>query len=176
MTKERTRRDTSDPQLALSINSSTTKLAPVESSYPDEKNPSTRKRAPRGTYRNRAEAARAWRERNKEKFRMTLRLGKYTRLKYAAKRRGIAFTLTRDEFISVRNGANCHYCGGPLPDYGHGIDRKDSSHGYTPENVAPCCQICNVAKGDQLTYSEMLELGAAIARIRARRLEAKTRT
>jgi 5-methylcytosine-specific restriction endonuclease McrA len=102
---------------------------------------------------------------------MRLRQWKYSRLKYEAKRRKLEFSLTREEYAQLRNGASCHYCGGPLPDYGYALDRKDSSQGYTRDNVVPCCRICNHAKGDELSYTEMLELGRAVARIRLRRLE-----
>ena len=73
------------------------------------------------------------------------------------------FNLTLDEFhrLSV---SNCHYCGQPPlmlhqhndyrtnifcdPVYPHnGIDRIDSSKGYTPDNSVSCCKICNRAKG-----------------------------
>lgn len=37
-----------------------------------------------------------------------------------------------------------------------GIDRIDSSKGYTPENVVSCCRRCNVAKNDQ-TLQEFTE-------------------
>jgi 5-methylcytosine-specific restriction endonuclease McrA len=132
----------------------------------------TRKRVPRGTYRNHAEAARAWRERNSDKFRMSLRKWKYSRLKYAAKRRGIEFSLSQEDFLAIIGGARCHYCGGPLPDFGHGIDRKDSASGYTKDNVVPCCYVCNTVKGHQLSHTEMLEIGSAVARIWLRRLHA----
>lgn len=53
----------------------------------------------------------------------------------------------------------CHYCNSPPANrmsfrtgkatfaYS-GIDRVDSSGGYTPENTVPCCLICNQAKSD----------------------------
>lgn len=133
-----------------------------------------RKRVPRGTYQNRSEAMRAYRERNRERIRYRLRHWKYSRLKYEAKRRGLEFTLTRDEFIAIRTGAVCHYCGGSLPEYGYGIDRVNSRDGYTRENVVPCCRLCNTVKADELTYSEMVELGLTVAAIRRRRSSAHT--
>ena len=130
------------------------------------------KRAPRGTYQNKAEAQRAWRKRNSEKVRTGLRLWKYSRLKYQAKRRGLEFSLTREDFSDIRDGAACHYCGGSLPNFGYALDRKDNSRGYTRENVVPCCEICNTVKSNRLSYLEMLELGKAVAKIRLRRLQA----
>lgn len=39
----------------------------------------------------------------------------------------------------------CFYCGLP---HGHGIDRIDSSKGYTEDNVRSCCEKCNYILGD----------------------------
>jgi hypothetical protein len=38
----------------------------------------------------------------------------------------------------------------------NGIDRKDSSKGYTLENSVPCCKFCNCAK-NTMTVQEFLE-------------------
>ena len=129
------------------------------------------KRAPRGTYRNNAERNRAWRERNRDKMRIKWRLRKYSRLKYQARRRGLAFVLSRDEFEEITR-ATCHYCGGPLPEYGYALDRKDNTLGYTRENVVPCCEACNWIKADRFSYPEMLELGETIRQIRKQRQRA----
>jgi hypothetical protein len=37
----------------------------------------------------------------------------------------------------------CWYCGGPLPEYGYGLDRIDETAGYEASNVLPCCRWCN---------------------------------
>ena len=53
----------------------------------------------------------------------------------------------------------CFYCGAEKSNHKvtknckegfdhNGIDRIDSSKGYTPDNVVPCCKICNKAKMD----------------------------
>ena len=39
----------------------------------------------------------------------------------------------------------CHYCGS---EKSNGIDRIDSSLGYLPDNVLPCCKICNYMKNN----------------------------
>jgi hypothetical protein len=75
-----------------------------------------------------------------------------------ARRRGIAFDLPRTTFEGMLR-LPCHYCGvGPsncTPRTAHGggflytgIDRVDSSSGYTESNTAPCCATCNRAKSD----------------------------
>jgi 5-methylcytosine-specific restriction endonuclease McrA len=53
--------------------------------------------------------------------------------------------------------APCHYCGLPPYTVSHrkkdqafvytGIDRVDNEKGYTPDNVVPCCGVCNFMKG-----------------------------
>jgi 5-methylcytosine-specific restriction endonuclease McrA len=81
----------------------------------------------------------------------------------------IEFNLTNEEFRSITS-KNCAYCGvqplqiSPVParralkkvnGYYHynGIDRLNSSLGYTISNCVPCCEICNKAKRD-LTLKE----------------------
>lgn len=73
--------------------------------------------------------------------------GRYSSYKCAAKTRKIAWDLSKDDFLK-RWDQPCHYCGDPIT--GIGIDRIDSSLGYTEENVVSCCEVCNRMK---LAYS-----------------------
>jgi hypothetical protein len=72
------------------------------------------------------------------------------------------FDLTDEEFF-VLTKQNCYYCGtkpsaiiynsngngrSATPYIYNGVDRVDSSKGYTPDNVVPCCKQCNRAKMD----------------------------
>lgn len=94
--------------------------------------------------------------------------------KYRAKRKGIEFSLNKEDFKELTS-KNCHYCGKepsqsrtrPHPVYKdksrfngdyiyNGLDRKDVSVGYNLENVVPCCRDCNTIKHDVLTYDEMI--------------------
>lgn len=73
-----------------------------------------------------------------------------------AKERGLEYCLTAAEFAFLIRQP-CHYCGitgantitnRSIPEgfrY-NGIDRADSSRGYTKSNVVPCCGQCNKAK------------------------------
>jgi hypothetical protein len=73
-----------------------------------------------------------------------------------AKTRNISFELSKEEFFELTK-RNCFYCG-KEPSYitktrwGHGnyiyngVDRIDSSKGYTIENTVSCCGKCNQAK------------------------------
>ena len=58
-----------------------------------------------------------------------------------ANRKGISFDFTPDTFDKITS-EDCSYCGGP----GYGIDRVDSSKGYTVDNSVPCCTMCNMMK------------------------------
>ena len=89
----------------------------------------------------------------------------YSHLKRRDKNKGFFETLTLDEF-SVLSKSPCNYCGleyskeiedrlnesksqKRLSDHVlkcNGIDRVDSSKGYTLENSVPCCKYCNMAK------------------------------
>lgn len=85
----------------------------------------------------------------------------YTTYKGGAKRRGITFFLSEQEFRGFLFN-NCVYCG--RKPYAvctkdsicsesrkqsikyNGIDRVDNSQGYTMNNCITCCKICNFAK------------------------------
>lgn len=80
----------------------------------------------------------------------------YAGYRCSAESRAIAFNLSKNEFKSLTELA-CFYCGlkpkevyAPnLPNGGYiysGVDRKDSSLGYDPENCVPCCKMCNWMK------------------------------
>jgi hypothetical protein len=60
----------------------------------------------------------------------------------SAKVRGYEFNLTPEDFNEILSD-NCHYCG---KQYANGVDRKDSSIGYFPDNVVSCCSTCNYMK------------------------------
>ncbi len=66
----------------------------------------------------------------------------YHRYYERAVHKKFAFEFTRDEFEAFIQEP-CVYCGFPSP---LGIDRIDSSIGYTKENSVPCCKICNYMK------------------------------
>lgn len=74
-------------------------------------------------------------------------------------RRGFDWGLTDEQAAALFSSA-CHYCGAAPSkiagerDYNgrflyNGIDRIDSSLGYVPGNVVPCCHPCNWSKSDR---------------------------
>ena len=89
----------------------------------------------------------------------------YGHYKSHSKKRGLKFELKKSEFNDITL-QNCVYCGKPpskpirhkgeIATLRSGIDRKDSSLGYTLDNSAPCCTNCNFAKS-QLTIEEFKE-------------------
>ena len=84
---------------------------------------------------------------------------KYTENRVSAKRRGLVFDLTKEEFRNLTSKP-CEYCG-KAPEqsskkyaikgetyYHNGLDRVDNSLGYILDNVVPCCRQCNIAKNN----------------------------
>lgn len=63
-----------------------------------------------------------------------------------SKNRGLEFDLPLQTFHALIESP-CHYCG----DEGGGIDRIDSSKGYTPNNTVSCCWVCNAMKNNHTT-------------------------
>lgn len=85
---------------------------------------------------------------------------RYCEYKNNAKRRGIIFDLTAEQFKEMI-AQPCHYCGGFSSDYdkssrGNGIDRKDSSKGYEIGNCVPCCSKCNFVK-NTMPYDDFID-------------------
>lgn len=77
-----------------------------------------------------------------------------------ARKRGLEFNLTRDEFYNLTQ-QNCYYCGRPpsqkraarvktklAPFTYNGVDRVNSDVGYELHNCVPCCKRCNRMKVD----------------------------
>lgn len=91
----------------------------------------------------------------------------FSSYKAMAARRGWEFSITR-EHLEKLVLSNCNYCGREphnelktlktkkLQIKYNGIDRFDSSLGYTNENCVPCCYYCNHSKLD-LTLEQWLE-------------------
>lgn len=78
--------------------------------------------------------------------------------RHMARMRGLPFELSREKFLELTK-RNCFYCGASpsqvieVPSKNgsytyNGIDRLDSSKGYTVENCVPCCGTHNLMKLD----------------------------
>lgn len=97
--------------------------------------------------------------------------GRFVAARNIAERRGLEWGLDADEYgrLAVMP---CAYCGWPLTPTGVGLDRIDSTLGYIPSNVVPCCWECNQAKNTYFTREEMETLiGPAIAAVKRQRQE-----
>lgn len=92
--------------------------------------------------------------------------GRYRRGKARAKKRNIPWTLSLDEYVKIVFEARCEYCEEKLPETGFGLDRKNDSQGYHPENVVPCCTECNLAKHKHYTYGEMKVVAQVVKALR----------
>lgn len=90
----------------------------------------------------------------------------YNEYKKRSKKLGRCFEITKEDF-RILTKQNCYYCGTepqgefnanscavktlkcPYPTYIYnGLDRIDSSKGYTLDNVVSCCKTCNWMKSD----------------------------
>ena len=98
----------------------------------------------------------------------------YRSLQRGAEKRGIKFSLTRDQVKAI-NKQNCYYCGLPPSQIYHGtrsktvtpagrvhaaytytgVDRVNNDLGYEPNNVRPCCKMCNWMKSN-LSYDAFI--------------------
>ena len=83
---------------------------------------------------------------------------------------GLDFEITRDQFKELSQ-KHCHYCGVPptstlsiknrksgkdVSSFTYnGLDRKNSSLGYTYDNVVTCCGTCNHAK-HTMSYDDFI--------------------
>ena len=89
-----------------------------------------------------------WAKQNKEQLMKTRRKymstpqGRLTSVKGSAKTRQIQFSLTDQQALNILEKP-CYYCGNTEK---YGIDRIDSSFGYTLKNSVSCCDDCNYMK------------------------------
>lgn len=85
--------------------------------------------------------------------------------KSVAKSHGHVWAISKRRYIKLVTKP-CYYCGRSLADeIGVGLDRINNNRGYYPNNVLPCCGICNKVRNNVFTVEEMLLLGKVIAEI-----------
>jgi len=70
-------------------------------------------------------------------------LSRYKSMIDGATRRNYVVSISLNEFSEVVSNP-CLYCGESEKKIG--VDRIDNSKGYTLENSAPCCKVCNTMK------------------------------
>lgn len=122
------------------------------------------------------ESSKRTRERNPEKWRMYARdyyaqnlslKVQFQRLNATAKERGYGVAMTLEDFSNIV-ASPCAYCGEKA--LRRGIDRIDNSIGYTKENAASCCKICNYMK-KTLSVQEFLDHAHKISKLHERKTE-----
>jgi hypothetical protein len=97
--------------------------------------------------------------------------------KSGARRRGIAFELTEDEFVGLVAG-DCFYCGHPpvatirRTFTSNGIDRVDNDKPYTNKNCVPACARCNYMKGRMSVADFISHVRAILENARRRQFAA----
>jgi hypothetical protein len=75
--------------------------------------------------------------------------GRYSELKKDAKKRGIGFTLTKEDLRPLW-GKECSYCGNVV--HFMSLDRINNSKPYEISNIVVCCHWCNYTKGTSSLY------------------------
>lgn len=106
----------------------------------------------------------------------------YTHAGHKSRKRGKEWKLSFEDYMEIIQ-MQCHYCDaepgnsvdkamdlGRLDprrrDYKYqGIDRIDSSKGYTRDNVLPCCWMCNKMKGTSTTGEILCHLRKMLPRL-----------
>jgi hypothetical protein len=81
---------------------------------------------------------------------------RFNRGRKDAARRGLAWEISFEAWVTIAKANCCHYCDNSLPEAGHGLDRKDCDLGYTEDNVVSCCSRCNMCRGNYFTYDEFV--------------------
>lgn len=101
---------------------------------------------------HKAEVAKKWRHANPEKMkeRNHCKINsideQYGVCKSTARSKDLDFELPFELYHTIVTSP-CYYCGIIQEKGFNGIDRPDSTKGYVPNNVLPCCQMCNFMKG-----------------------------
>lgn len=82
-----------------------------------------------------------------------------------AQARKLSFEITKEQFANLTS-QNCSYCNAEPKEFKkkdsfavrkmNGIDRVDSTIGYTINNCVPCCKICNYMK-QQLSEKDFFD-------------------
>lgn len=105
-----------------------------------------------------------WYRKNKEKISLRSKLreqtpkGRFSKYRSSAKTRNVPFQLNLRDFENLWKQP-CYYCGKEISTIG--LDRIDPLKGYLPNNIRPCCIICNRMK-NKSSESKFLQYCKAI--------------
>ena len=82
----------------------------------------------------------------------------YYQYQASSKKRGLEFSISKEEFDRETTAGRCHYCFRPSStEYHLGIDRVSNIGGYSRNNIVSCCARCNRMKSCK-TRSEFISL------------------
>ena len=104
-----------------------------------------------GFLKRNAEQAKQWRDANPEKVKLINQQRNdnidyhFINYKRSAETKQLEFAITKGDFMD-RIVLPCYYCGIIQPKGFNGIDRLDSTEGYTMYNTVSCCEMCNMIK------------------------------
>ena len=93
---------------------------------------------------------------------------RWKKAKLSAKNRKKNWELNQKDYEELISDT-CFYCSdelGQASETGVGLDRVDSSLGYTYDNCVPCCGVCNSIKNNFLSLDETLVAIQAILTLR----------
>lgn len=93
-----------------------------------------------------------------QKYNATIN-GRYRQLRRSAKDRDLKLLISKEEYLSLMDGASCFYCENTLDltrGSGHYLDRINNSKSYYLNNVVVCCSKCNSLKSDNLNFEEAI--------------------
>lgn len=119
------------------------------------------------------------RNREAEAYRQKMRMKdpskRLQRCRNYASKRGLVWEIGIEAYTRMMQEV-CHYCSGPLPSHGCGLDRLDNSKGYSEDNVVPCCWFCNGLRRDALSPEETKKVVQLIMSLRGGGPETLDRT
>ena len=105
-----------------------------------------------GYLKKNAEHAKKWRNANPEKCEKSNKERNdninyhFVTYKRSAESKNLDFILTKGDFMGLVE-TKCYYCDTMQEKKFNGIDRLDSSKGYSLDNCVSCCEMCNFMKG-----------------------------
>lgn len=99
--------------------------------------------------------------------------GRFTRAKGLAKQKEVTWNIGKEDYIALLKNS-CFYCGlENNVETGIGLDRLDTTLGYSLENCVNCCWECNVVRSNLFTIKQMKIIGQVIRKIKLDRLLSK---
>lgn len=99
-------------------------------------------------------------------YRRTI-IGRFKKSKSTAKRSGVIFGLTFEEYSQIISKP-CYYCDGFFSKVtaGSGLDKLNPCEGYVVGNCVSCCDTCNTLKNSVFSPEETMAAVLAIIKVR----------